>query len=135
MPKAWFFAIHEDTPEQEAQNLMEHSASILDISTDEESARAKAADRGKENVAPADFVVAQQPQRGRKGKAVQRRRKVVPVNGMDDGERSPLSEVEREDFFPEGVTADQVVVVDGEEEAVKADTGKSDEIVIYEDSD
>ncbi|KAF2153498.1 hypothetical protein K461DRAFT_278307 [Myriangium duriaei CBS 260.36] len=123
MPRSWFFDIHEDTPEQEAQNLMEHSASILDISSDEESAKAKAMDCGKENVAPSDFVaprLAAVQGAGKKGKGVQRRKKIIAEhNAMDDGERSPLSEVEREDFFPEGVTADQVVIVDGEREAKK----------------
>ncbi|GAM83972.1 hypothetical protein ANO11243_019620 [Dothideomycetidae sp. 11243] len=125
MPKSWFFNIHEDTPEQEAQNLMEHSATLLDISSDEESTKAKNQDCGKENVAPSDFVAAQPSAiqvgkpKSKKGKAVQRRRKVVKPDAMDDGERSPLSEVEREDFFPEGVTADQVVIVDAELDSKK----------------
>jgi hypothetical protein len=58
-PKTWFFAIHEDSPDQEATNLLYHGASVLDISSDDDgaSARAKdAAERGKENIPPPDAV-------------------------------------------------------------------------------
>ncbi|TKX26825.1 hypothetical protein C1H76_0980 [Elsinoe australis] len=155
MPKSWFFAIHEDTPDQEAENLMEHSTKVLDLSSDEEGSGAKE-DRGKENVAPADFVApvaaaVQGAERKGKGKKVVRRRKVVKVDEMDDGERKPLGEVEREDFFPEGVRGDEVVVVDGEREDVVVEKkeevrqevvealppvqakGEAEDIVIFED--
>ncbi|KAF2673809.1 hypothetical protein BT63DRAFT_476277 [Microthyrium microscopicum] len=58
-PSTWFFEIHEDTPEQEATNLMEHSASVLDISSDDDSGSARAKDlleRGKENVPPPEWT-------------------------------------------------------------------------------
>jgi hypothetical protein len=59
MPNTWFFEIHEDTPDQEATNLMEHSASVLDISSDDDSVSARAKDaqeRGKENVPPPEWT-------------------------------------------------------------------------------
>jgi hypothetical protein len=59
MPKTWFFDIHEDTAEQEATNLMEHSACTLDISSDDDSEtklRNEAKERGKENIPPPDYV-------------------------------------------------------------------------------
>ncbi|KAI9676455.1 MAG: hypothetical protein M1817_000612 [Caeruleum heppii] len=48
---SWFFAIHEDTAEQDMTNMMEHSASTLDIS-DDEGKRGEKSDRGKENIPP-----------------------------------------------------------------------------------
>ncbi|KAF4555095.1 Hypothetical protein D9617_3g021650 [Elsinoe fawcettii] len=136
MPKAWFFAIHEDTPDQEAENLMEHSTKVLDLSSDDESVKRE--DRGKENVAPVGTVVRREGRRRRRVKDV-----VVKV---DEGERSPLSEVEREDFFPEGVKGDEVVVVGIEGvveekkevvEAVPAPVvkGEMEDIVIFEDAE
>jgi hypothetical protein len=59
MPNTWFFEIHEDTADQEAINLMEHSAVVLDISSDDDatSSRAKdAQERGKENVPPPEWT-------------------------------------------------------------------------------
>ena len=38
MPNSWFFEIYEDTPEQEASNMMQHSASVLDISSEDDAA-------------------------------------------------------------------------------------------------
>jgi hypothetical protein len=59
IPNNWFFEIHEDTPDQEAANLMEHSASVLDISSDDDSITARAKDaleRGKENIPPPEYT-------------------------------------------------------------------------------
>jgi hypothetical protein len=62
MPNSWFFEIHEDTPEEEAANLMEHSASVLDISSEDDAEtkqRNEELQRGKENVPPSDFALTQ----------------------------------------------------------------------------
>ncbi|KAF2754928.1 hypothetical protein EJ05DRAFT_138260 [Pseudovirgaria hyperparasitica] len=59
MPKSWFFEIHEDTAEEEATNMMEHSACVLDISSDDDCEtrlQKEAKDRGKENIPPPDFI-------------------------------------------------------------------------------
>jgi hypothetical protein len=59
MPSNWFFAIHCDTPDQEATNLMEHSASVLDISSDDDCITSRANDaleRGKENIPPPEYT-------------------------------------------------------------------------------
>lgn len=59
MPNSWFFDIHEDTPEEEATNLMEHSACTLDISSDDDSETKlinEAKERGKENIPPPDYL-------------------------------------------------------------------------------
>jgi hypothetical protein len=60
MPKSWFFDIHVDTPEEEATNLMEHSACILDISSDDDcntKLENEMRERGKENIPPPDHIL------------------------------------------------------------------------------
>src|SRR3569833_3988350 len=68
---SWFFDIHEDSPEQEMPNLLQHSTCVLDISSDEESEqkarREKAEGRDKENIPPADDV--SQPSRAARAPA------------------------------------------------------------------
>lgn len=57
LPDAWLFDIHEDTPDEHLQNIMEHGTHALDISDassdDEPAARDELNDRGKENIPPA----------------------------------------------------------------------------------
>jgi len=119
MPKSWFFEIHEDTPEEEASNLMEHSTLTLDLSSDDESNRKERDDRGKENVAPEgyDASTASRPvaepaiaPRAVKKTAMVRQKKFT--DEMDDGERSPLSDLETDPFIPEGLSTDACVFVD-----------------------
>lgn len=60
MSSNWFFDIHEDTPEQEMTNLLQHSTCVLDISSDEESEqklrRERAEGRDKENIPPPNDI-------------------------------------------------------------------------------
>lgn len=125
MPKGWFFEIHEDTPEQEAANLMEHSASVLDISSDDDAeTKAKNEDllRGKENIPPPGFTISQS-------------HAVLP-NALDDGEeteieepvkrprlrkitqdameedRRPLGDLPPSDFYGNGCDATSYVTID-----------------------
>jgi hypothetical protein len=130
MPASWDFEIYEDTPEEEASNLMEHSTQSLNLSFDEEIAKAERDDRGKENEAPEGYdaptasrqaVSANEPAlpaptRVKKAEIV--RRKIIE---MDDGERSPLSDLDTDEFVPEGLTKDAHVVVDALPEKVKLD--------------
>ena len=51
---SWFFEVHEDTVEETITNFTKHSTYVLDINSDNKS-RDKA-DRGKENIPPADDV-------------------------------------------------------------------------------
>lgn len=121
MPKNWFFDIYEDSPEEEAANLMEHSTLTLDLSSDEESSKRDREDKGKENVAPSDYDLPSDSTRGttsstaspslRAGKKTIIRRKIAKADEMDDGERSPLSDLETEDFFAAGITKGDFVVV------------------------
>ncbi|KAM3507222.1 hypothetical protein MY10362_001886 [Beauveria mimosiformis] len=103
---AWFFEIHEDTPEQEMTNLLQHSTCTLDISSDEEtSARAKRdRDDGcdKENVAPAGYAAQAPP--------------ATPRSSTKLSERTPLAELDPRDFYAEGCDETSVFLVDEDEE-------------------
>lgn len=117
MPASWFFAIHEDTPEQEAANLMEHSASVLDISSDDDAhtkARTVDALRGKENIPPLDFVrprpaddetdVEDAPKHARRARRA--------LDAMDE-DRRPLGDLPPSEFYADGCDAGSFVTVDG----------------------
>jgi len=137
MPRDWFFEIYEDTPEEEAANLMEHSTLTLDLSSDEESSRKEKDGRGKENVAPEDYDAptasrsvsepsVATPRRVKKTELV---RKKIVTEDMDDGERSPLSDLETDPFIPEGLDKDAHVIVDAitpEKGAADAKSAKMD---------
>ena len=119
MPKTWFFDIYEDTPEEEAANLMEHSTLTLDLSSDDESSKKDKEYRGKENTPPEDYdgptasrpaaepIAAPKPI-----KVSEIVRKKKAVDEMDDGQRSPLSDLETDSFIPAGLDKDSHVVVD-----------------------
>lgn len=118
MPNDWFFDIYEDTPDEEAANLMEHSTLILDLSSDDEtsSKQTERHDRGKENVAPEDDALPVNS-RSRTQTTTSRanqsllRRKLVKPDDMDDGQRSPLSDLDTEDFFADGLTKESCIVI------------------------
>jgi hypothetical protein len=48
--ESWFFEIYEDTEEEAATNLIEHSTCTLDITSDEESRAIERDCKSKENV-------------------------------------------------------------------------------------
>ena len=66
MTASWFFDVHEDTPEQQMTNMLQHGTCVLNISSDEETEqKAKRHDcEDKENVPPMDDV-SQTSRRGR----------------------------------------------------------------------
>lgn len=124
MPKGWFFEIHEDTPEQEAANLMEHSASVLDISSDDDAqtkARNDELSRGKENIPPPDFAPLQ-PRTAQSlvddGEETEieepvkkpRMRKITQESMNED--RRPLGDLPPSDFYGAGCDASSYVTVD-----------------------
>ncbi|KAL1593810.1 hypothetical protein SLS60_010542 [Paraconiothyrium brasiliense] len=121
MPKSWFFEIHEDTPEQEAANLMEHSASVLDISSDDDAAtkaRNEDLERGKENIPPPDFTLSQsQPRSPSLDSAVpgagvkMPRLREVKQDAMDE-DRKPLGDLPAAEFYGDGCDAKTFVTVD-----------------------
>jgi hypothetical protein len=131
MPSSWEFEIYEDTPEEESGNLMEHSTQNLDLSFDDETTKAQRDCRGKENEAPEGYDAPtasrlasttggpSPPSPTRTKKADFIRRKIAE---MDDGERSPLSDLETDEFIPEGLEKDSQVIIDASpEKATKLD--------------
>jgi hypothetical protein len=124
---SWFFAIHEDTEEELATNLMEHSTCTLDISSDEESASRQHDNRGKENVPPPDDVsqtrtiLAGDVVMGREAemesvkarvKALRRKRDLD--SDAIDIDRSPLSDLAAEDFYAEGCDGSSNFIIPAE---------------------
>nr|POE65629.1 hypothetical protein CFP56_58735 [Quercus suber] len=117
MPKSWYFDIFEDTPEEEAANLMEHSTLTLDLSSDDESPKKDLDGRGKENIAPAGYAT---PSRAAVAgeiagvvapAVVEIIRKKTVGDEMDDGLRAPLSDLETEFFIPAGLDKENCVVL------------------------
>lgn len=120
MPKNWFFDIYEETSEEQSATFMEHSTLTLDLSSDEESSKKAEDDRGKENTPPEDYdaptasrpiaepsVAA--PKQVKKADII--RRKIILPDDMDDGQRSPLSDLETDPFIPEGLDKESHIVV------------------------
>lgn len=116
MPKNWFFDIYEDTPEEEAATLMEHSTLTLDLSSDDES-EGKKDGRGKENMPPEGYDIHAASSSGtevpRQIKKTEIVRKKMVGEQMDDGFRSPLDDLETEPFIPEGLEKHSCEVVEG----------------------
>ncbi|KAK3370647.1 hypothetical protein B0H63DRAFT_402487 [Podospora didyma] len=117
MKSSWFFEIHEDTPEQEMTNLLQHSTCTLDISSDEESEqrarRENAEGRDKENIPPADDVSQTNSARAARAAAA--------ASGFDDmvieKQRGPLVEMNVADYYAEGCDGTSVIYVHDDEEA------------------
>ncbi|RDA84239.1 hypothetical protein CP532_2119 [Ophiocordyceps camponoti-leonardi (nom. inval.)] len=109
---SWHFDIHEDTPEQEMTNLLQHGTCILDISSDEENERKARRDsdegRNKENIAPADDI----------SQTSVRHSDDMPL----DKERIALGEMNTADFYPKGCDETSVVLIPADEE-LPVDTG------------
>ena len=130
MPKSWFFEIHEDTAEEEAANLMEHSASILDISSDDDGEtkqRKLESEVGKENVPPPDWTGPAPAARRNaapvvhkgihsKAKVAQKEENARQGDLMQD-DRVALADMPREDFFPEGLDEKSVEVITEEKKS------------------
>ncbi|KAF5670802.1 hypothetical protein FDENT_11123 [Fusarium denticulatum] len=109
MKASWFFDIHEDTPEQEMTNLLQHSTCVLDISSDEESQRKlnrdRAEGRDKENVPPPDDIS-------------QTRRAPKADDMIVEKERVALGEMNTADFYAEGCDETSVIFVPEDEPEV-----------------
>jgi hypothetical protein len=98
---------------------MEHSTLTLDLSSDDESERKERDGRGKENTPPEGYHA---PVASRSGEpltvvpAVVKKSELVRTrvvaDEMDDGSRSPLSDLETDSFIPDGLDKDSHVVVD-----------------------
>ncbi|KND86703.1 hypothetical protein TOPH_08640 [Tolypocladium ophioglossoides CBS 100239] len=111
MKASWFFDIHEDTPEQEMTNLLQHSTCVLDISSDEESEqkakRERAEGRDKENIPPADDV----------SQTSHRRAARLSADDMVvERDRVALGEMNTADYYPDGCDESSLVLVPADEE-------------------
>ena len=114
------FDIHEDTPEQEMTNLLQHGTCTLDISSDEESeSRAKrdrAEGRDKENIPPPEDVSQTSSARGSSSTGpVDIDEDVLLLKG-----RGPLAEMDVTDFYAEGCDSSSVFIVPADEEDPEA---------------
>lgn len=111
MKASWFFDIHEDTPEQEMTNLLQHGTCVLDISSDEESeqkARRESAEgRDKENVPPMDDV---------SQTSARRARALAADDMVVEKERIALGEMNTADFYADGCDETSVIFVAEDEE-------------------
>jgi hypothetical protein len=140
--ESWFFSIHEDTEEELATNLMEHSTCILDISSDEESRVRERDFRGKENVAPLDDVsqtrTALTSSAGGMGgveesemqmdelkKSVRMGRRERAM-GEIEVDREPLGALSAKDFYPEGCDESSVFILTSDESPLDENTLPSD---------
>ncbi|KAL2159048.1 hypothetical protein VTH06DRAFT_2807 [Thermothelomyces fergusii] len=120
LASSWCFDIHEDTPEQEMTNLLQHSTCTLDISSDEESERRanrdRAEGRDKENIPPPEDVSQTSSARGSPlREAVEIDEDVLLLKG-----RGPLAEMNVTDYYAEGCDSSSVFIVPGDEEDPEA---------------
>ncbi|KAL7785292.1 hypothetical protein V8C37DRAFT_321963 [Trichoderma ceciliae] len=108
---SWFFDIHEDTPEQEMTNLLQHSTCTLDISSDEETEQRAKRDgvegRDKENIPPADDVSQTSFQRTNQAKGDEM---------VVEKERVALGEMNAADFYADGCDETSVIFIHEDEE-------------------
>lgn len=115
MSASWFFDIHEDTPEQEMTNLLQHSTCVLDISSDEESEqkarRERAEGRDKENIPPPNDV----SQTSSSRTAAVTSASVSADEMSVDKARNPLSQLNAADFYADGCDEASVVLVASDE--------------------
>jgi len=100
--KGWHFDIHEDTPDDEMANLMEHSTCTLDIS-DDESFPVKGDKDNKENVPPVDAI-------GYSASRITATRRDM----MTDGLRGPICDLDAEEFYAEGCDSSSFIIIPAE---------------------
>ncbi|PHH62597.1 hypothetical protein CDD81_6831 [Ophiocordyceps australis] len=109
---SWFFDIHEDTPDQEMDNMIQHGTCVLDISSDEDCAkkarREEAEGRDKENIPPADYVseILTRPTR----------RRATCMTAADCARRVALAEMKAADFYSDGCDETSIFIIPADEE-------------------
>ncbi|ODA83576.1 hypothetical protein RJ55_02090 [Drechmeria coniospora] len=112
-PPSWFFDIHEDTPEQEMTNLLQHGTCVLDISADERGRGGAGRDadegRDKENTPPSGEPPRAEARRGH-GPAVDDTMMAV------DKKRVALGEMTTADFYADGCDETSVVLVPADDD-------------------
>ncbi|KAJ0338948.1 hypothetical protein COL922a_004986 [Colletotrichum nupharicola] len=112
MKSSWFFDIHEDTPEQEMTNMLQHGTCVLDISSDEESERKLSLDRAegrdKENVPPSDDVSQTSARRSA--------RRASEDEMIFEKERTALGEMDASEFYALGCDESSVIIIPSDED-------------------
>ncbi|KAM0283711.1 hypothetical protein ACHAQH_002300 [Verticillium albo-atrum] len=107
---SWFFDIHEDTPEQEMTNMLQHGTCVLDISSDEESevkaTRERAEGRDKENVPPVDDI----------SQTTARHNRSQEDDMIIEKQRTALGEMDAAAFYALGCDETSVIFVPADEE-------------------
>ncbi|RBQ82487.1 hypothetical protein VDGD_04978 [Verticillium dahliae] len=119
MKASWFFDIHEDTPEQEMTNMLQHGTCVLDISSDEESevkaTRERAEGRDKENVPPADDV----------SQTTARQSRSQEDDMVIEKQRTALGEMDAAAFYALGCDESSVIFVPADDEQEASVRGPS----------
>ncbi|EXJ60806.1 hypothetical protein A1O7_04959 [Cladophialophora yegresii CBS 114405] len=120
-PKSWFFDIYEESEETQDYRMnewtMTQSTTGLDISDDESKSLHKnssSADKGKENIDPNELPTA--PVTRSRTAAAAVTEKEVKMHEEDQA-RTPLGDLNPAKFYPEGLDATSVVLVQDDEEA------------------
>lgn len=126
MPKSWQFEIYEDSPEEEAATIMQHSTCTLDISSDEEGNPCSWKDeRGKENVPPSDYDAVRphgipagpESRISTKPRLSRGATKADVMTDERDDMRSPLNTLPVEQFYDDGLDSTSVEVIKGDTDA------------------
>ncbi|KAK2002630.1 hypothetical protein LX36DRAFT_229091 [Colletotrichum falcatum] len=117
---SWFFDIHEDTPEQEMTNMLQHGTCVLDISSDEESERKASRDhaegRDKENVPPSDDVSQTSARRSDS--------RTDEDDMVFEKERRALGEMDASAFYAIGCNESSVIIIPADEDEVEDTTSR-----------
>jgi len=96
IPESWIFDIYEDSHAETMQNLMEHSATVLDISDESEDEKwgiDEISQKGKENISP-ERMVELMAGAGRDSMQIDVRERNI--------KRAALGELEVVKFYPKG---------------------------------
>ena len=104
MPTGWMFDIHTDGKDEEASNLMQHSACTLDISDEETSKSEKFDEENKENIPPHPGMNASV---SHAVAAMHASRKHM----MTDEPRSPLGDLEASEYYAAGCDASSYITI------------------------
>ncbi|KAI0552173.1 hypothetical protein F4679DRAFT_101485 [Xylaria curta] len=113
MNSSWFFNIHEDTVIEDMTNDLDHKTSGLDLMSEEQKLQKlqEEYEESKENHPPLDDVsqLSRPPSH-----AVRCSSDTDEM--VAERERSPLSDLDPRDYYPEGLNEDSIIMVPGDED-------------------
>ncbi|PHH51831.1 hypothetical protein CFIMG_001877RA [Ceratocystis fimbriata CBS 114723] len=109
---SWDFVIHEDTPQEHATNMLQHSTCVLDLSSDDETKtradKDHAEGRDKENVPPPDDA----SQTSSSQAAARANEDAMII----EQKRTALADLDVTEFYAEGCDESSIFVVPADEE-------------------